>query len=30
MLRLFLCSRIHEKYRKPIDIVVNIVYDDAA
>ena len=28
MLRLFLCSQIHAKYRKPIDMVVNIVYDD--
>lgn len=30
MLRLFLCSQMHAKYRKPIDMVVNIVYDDAA
>lgn len=28
MLRLFLYSKIHAKYRKPIDIVGNIVYDD--
>ncbi len=30
MLRLFLCTKIHAKYRKPIDMVVNIMYDDAA
>ena len=30
MLRLFLCSQIHAKYRKPIDMVGNIMYDDAA
>ena len=30
MLRLFLCSQIHAKYRKPIDMVENIMYDDAA
>lgn len=28
MLRLFLCSQIHAKYRKPIDMVENIMYDD--
>lgn len=28
MLRLFLCSKIHAKYRKPIGMVGNIVYDD--
>ena len=28
MLRLFLYSKIHAKYRKPIDMVGNIVYDD--
>ena len=30
MLRLFLYSKIHAKYRKPIDMVENIVFDDAA
>ena len=28
MLRLFLYSQIHAKYRKPIDMVGNIMYDD--
>ena len=28
MLRLFLCTKIHAKYRKPIDMVDNIMYDD--
>lgn len=28
MLRLFLCTKIHAKYRKPIDMVENIMYDD--
>ena len=28
MLRLFLYSKIHAKYRKPIDMVGNIMYDD--
>lgn len=28
MLRLFLYSKIHAKYRKPIDMVENIMYDD--
>ena len=30
MLRLFLYSKIHAKYRKPIDMVGNVVHDDAA
>lgn len=28
MLRLFSYSKIHAKYRKPIDMVENIMYDD--